>query len=167
MAGFERAPFGGYNTTVTTEVHNHYGPRNDCGPEGVVRTEGSFREASWEITGSEVGASTEFGRWLVQPSLPKGSVITKVFVKVKEAFALGGTTPTILFGTDTSEATNGFVISKAQAEALGTYDVTSTLTGTWSAPLAAKAVVGVALGGTNPTVTSAGRLEVVVQYALV
>lgn len=167
MAGFERSPFGGYNTTVVQDVHNYFGPRTDLGPEGVVKTQGSFNEASWEITGADVGASAESGRWLVQPTLPAGAIITNVFLKVKEAFVLGGTSPTILFGTDTSEATNGFVISEARAEALGTYDITSTLTGTWAAPLAAKTTVGVALGGTSPTVTTAGRLEVIVQYALV
>jgi hypothetical protein len=83
---------------------------------------------------------------------------------VKEAFVIGGTTPAIVIGTEGSEATNGFVISEAQGEATGTYDVSGTLTGTWAAPLAAATTVGIDMSGTSPTVTDAGLAEVVVKY---
>lgn len=170
--GFERSQFGngtlvGSGGNVTQNVHNHYGKRESEGADGVLRTAGSRVEASWEVDATSVGSAAAFDQWLVQPKIPAGASIETVFVKVKEAFALGGTTPTILFGTDGSEVTNGFVISEAQAEATGTYDVTSTLTGTWDAPLAAETTVGVALGGTSPTVGTAGLLEVVVTYVVV
>jgi hypothetical protein len=99
--------------------------------------------------------------------LPAGAVVKNVYVEVQEAFVLGGTTPTILLGTDTSEVTNGFVISEAQAEAVATYDVTGTLTGTWAAPLAAETTVGLAMGGTSPTSTTAGKAKVIVEYVSV
>ncbi|NOQ73238.1 MAG: hypothetical protein GQ574_14620 [Crocinitomix sp.] len=77
---------------------------------------------------------------------------------------LGGTTPVIDIGTESTEATNGFTITEAQAEAVGMYDLTSALAGTWAAGLAADTTVGLLLGGTSPTVTSAGKAKIVIRY---
>ena len=97
--------------------------------------------------------------------LPAGSLPTLAYIDVSEVFVMGGTSPTILVGTSGSEATNGCVISEAIAEAVGTVDITSTLTGTWDASLAAATTVGVTMGGTSPTATStAGKARLVVQY---
>lgn len=108
--------------------------------------------------------SDDFGN--VAGTIPAGSVIRQVLVEVVEAFALGGTTPTFLIGTDGSEVTNGLVISEAQAEAVATYDVTATLTGTWDALLAAETTIGVALGGGSPTVTAVGHIVLKISYDL-
>lgn len=164
---YERARFGDGVTNVTQDVHTHFGPRKSQGADGVVKTEGSRYEASWEVTGRDVGKTTEFERWLVQPVIPAGAVIESVYAKVKEAFDLGGTTPVIQFGTSGSVDTNGFVVDETTAETEGTYDLTSTLVGTWAAPLAAETKVDVALDGTTPTVTDAGVIEVVVTYIVV
>lgn len=51
---------------------------------------------------------------------------------------------------------------EAQAEAVGT--VKPTLNGTWANPLAAETTVGIALGGTSPTVTEAGRVDILIEY---
>ena len=159
--GFETSPFGDQSTNVTTNVSNHYGPRKSEGAIGEVKTEGVVRELSIEFTGETVSAAA-FD--LLAPKLPAGSHIEDVYLKVSEAFVLGGTTPAIEIGTEGSEETNGVTITEAQAEATGTYDITAALAGTWASPLAAETTVGIALSGTTPTVTTAGKAEVVIRY---
>ena len=166
--GFEASKFGDGSATgegnVTTQVHNHYGERVSEGVVGVVKTQGNTYQASVEFTGTDVG-NAAFP--LLAPIIPVGAVITGVVAKVKEAFALGGTSPTIEFGTEGSEATNGFTITEAQAEAVATYNLFSAVSGTWAAPLAAATTVGLAQAGTSPTVTDAGLMEVIVTYTVV
>jgi len=153
----------GSGGNVVQNVHNTYADRKSGETIGVFKTEGGENQVSINITGEELlrGGTDEF---LVPIVLPLGAVITQVYVQVKEAFVLTGTTPTILIGTQGSEVTNGFVISEAQAEAIGTYDVTATKTGTWAAPVAAAITVGVALGGTTPVVTNVGKMDILFKY---
>lgn len=164
---FERSPFGDGSASgagnVTTAVNNHYGPRETGKTAGVTRTAGFMKELTMDIDGTMVG-NEAFA--LLAPKIPAGSRIEDVFVEVTEAFVLGGTSPVIEVGTEGSEATNGFTITEAQAEAVGVYDLTSALSGTWSAAtgLAAETTVGIDLAGTSPTVTAAGKLRVVVRY---
>ena len=166
--GFEASKFGDGSASgagnVTTQVHNQFGPRESKQAQGRVGTEGVMNEISIEFNGTDVGNAAYP---LLVPYIPAGAVIEDVYLKVKEAFVLGGTSPTIEVGTETSEATNGFTITEAQAEAVGTYDLTGALSGTWAAPLAAQTTIGLAQAGTSPTVTSAGLAEVVIRYAKV
>lgn len=152
----------GYESKTGLNVHNHYGARNVGGATGVYRTEGSENELTIVITGETLNSTFE-----LPVDIPAGAVVTKASAHVTEAFVLGGTTPTILFGTKDSEVTNGGVIAEASAEATGYYDLTSTLAGTWDAEaaFAAKTSVGIALGGTTPTAdATVGRAVVVVKY---
>ena len=166
--GFEQSQFGDGSASgsgnVTTTVNNHYGTRTSEGAVGRVKTEGVINQLSIEFDGTAVGNAAYP---LLAPDLPAGAVIERVWFKVKEAFVLGGTSPTIEVGTEGSEATNGFTITEAQAEAVGTYDLTGALSGTWASPLAAATTVGLAQAGTSPTVTDAGLAEVVIEYAVV
>lgn len=148
---------------VTQVVHNHYGPRNVGKTVGIINTEGAQNEVVIDLDAEMVAAA---GYPLMAPILPAGSRVTKVFMEVSEVFALGGTTPAIEIGTEGSEATNGFTITEAQAEALGVYDLTAALSGTWSATtgLLAATTLGIALSGTSPTVTAAGKARLVIQY---
>lgn len=162
---FERARFGDGSASgagnVTTAVNTHFNEREVGKTVGVTQSAGFVRELTLDIDAAMV---SDAGYALLAPKIPAGAVIEDAYVVVSEAFALGGTSPTILVGTEGSEVTNGLVISEAQAEAAGTYDVTGTLTGTWAAGLAAETTLGLALGGTSPTVTTAGKLRVVVRY---
>lgn len=100
-------------------------------------------------------------------SLPAGVTIREVIAEVTEAFALGGTTPTINVGVSGSVATNRAAqLSEAQAEATGVYNLTSSAAGTLAAntPLASASTVTIALGGTSPTVTAVGRAVIYVKY---
>lgn len=168
MGLYETSKFGngvlvGSGGNVVSNVHNQFGSRDSGQTVGSFKTEGAEEHLSFNVTGEMLqrGGTDEI---LVPLVIPGGFVFTSVYVRTLEAFVLGGTTPTILIGTQGSEVTNGFVISEAQAETPGTYDVTATKVGTWAAPINVGTTVGIALGGTLPTVTAAGKLEVIVKY---
>lgn len=154
---------GGNVTTTKGTPHNNYGTRDGFGADGRYKTEGVDTQLALEFTGADINAGTT---QLIAAIIPKNALITRVIARVKQAFVLGGTTPTILIGTLSSESTNGVSISAAQSAALA---MTGPLTqnGTWAAttPLAAATTVSVVLGGTSPTVTSAGRVEVIIYYS--
>ena len=163
---YKTTPFGdGVSTTIVETVSNHFGPRTTGGSVGIYDTDGATREMVIDLDAAMVSAA-DF-KLKTPVKLPAGAIVGNVFLKVKTAFALGGTTPTILIGTDGSEVTNGFVISEARAEAVGTYSLTSTKTGTWANPLAAATTLGIALGGTSPTVGTAGKAKLVIEYVVV
>lgn len=164
---YERSPFGdnvaeGSGGNVASFTSNHYGPRDVTGARGKAKTLGFEQELVLSFSGQDV--SDEAFELEFVNKLPAGALVQKVLVKVDEALALGGTSPLISIGTSGSEATNGFDISEAQAEAAGTYDVTSTLAGTWAAVLAAETEIGLALGGTSPTSADQGKISVVISY---
>lgn len=163
--GYEQSKFGDGSASgsgnVTTAVNNHYGSRDTGKTVGTLFTNGVERELVLDIDGDMVGNAAYA---LLAPKLPAGATVLEAYAEVTEAFVLGGTTPTINVGTEGSEGTNGVEISEAQAEAVGTYDITSTVAGTWANPLAAETTVGLAMDGTSPTVTSAGKMRVVVRY---
>lgn len=141
-----------------------YGTRTALeGLAGHIKTEGAKKELVIEFAGTNIND----GVMDSVETLPANCIVTAAYADVNEVVALGGTTPTILVGTNGSEVTNGLVISEAQAEAANVYDVTSTLTGTWAAGLTADTSVSVALGGTSPTITNDGRIKIVVEYVTV
>ncbi len=110
------------------------------------------------------GSDFSSGSYNTRATLPAGSTFVEAIAEVTEAFVLGGTSPTIAVGTDGSEETNnGIELAEASAEATGTY-YNATGAGTWANPLAADTDIGVALGGTTPTVTDAGEAKVVIRY---
>lgn len=164
---YEQSQFGDGSTAgngnVLSTVNNHYGPRSTGKTQGSQRVSGLVRELTFDVDASMVSAEA-FP--LIAPVIPGGSRIEDVFVEVTEVFALGGTSPVIEIGTEGSEATNGFTITEAQAEAAGVYDLTAALAGTWAAAtgLAADTTIGIDLAGTSPTVTTAGKAVVVIRY---
>jgi hypothetical protein len=140
----------------------------------VTKQPGSERELRFVIDGERFVS----GVYQVENGhlLPVGAVPLYAHVQVTEVFVLGGTTPTIQFGSTNSTAgvpnapaiASGSAavlgsLAEASAEAIGTYTLTVTAT-----PLTAATSgnVQVTLGGTSPTVTSAGRAEVVIGYRL-
>lgn len=166
--GYENSQFGyagGATTADSYGVHNHYGPREVSKSQGVMKTEGAMNELVIDLDGEMLNAA---GFALLAPVIPAGSRIEDVFVEVTEVFALSADSGnvTIEIGTETSEATNGVSITEAQAEALGTYDATSGLAGTWagSVGLAADTTLGIALSGDVPVATNAGKARVVIRY---
>lgn len=148
---------------VINGVKNYFGPKGRHeASQGVLNTDGMVKEGVVVFTGENYGK--------VAFSLPAGAAIVgKPLVEITEAFALGGTTPTINIGVSGSHGTNYLAeISEAQAEAVGTY-ASAAPAGTLAvdAPLAAAANIVVALDGTSPTITSAGQCKVVFQYRVI
>lgn len=161
---FETSKFGyagGATTVGNPSVSNHYGQRKVRASQGVTKTTGFTNELVMDLDGTLVGAEAFE---LLAPVIPAGAIIEDAYLEVTEAFVLGGTSPAVEVGTEGSEATNGVTLTEAQLEAVGTYDVTSALAGTWTAGLAAATTVGIALSGTSPTVTDAGKARLVVNY---
>jgi hypothetical protein len=156
---------GGNVNNLDGDPHARFGQSLLGEQLGVNHSDNAVTEITATITGVQLTRDVSTNdAFLTQLKIPVGAVITRVIVQVKTAFNLGGTTPTILIGTEGSEVTNGFPISEAQAEAVGTYDLTAVRTGTWNAPIATALTVGVALGGTTPTVTTAGKMDVIISY---
>lgn len=146
-------------------AYNHYGQRGLQDGKvsgGSLPKYGGEGEAVVYVTGKDFADGDSFSTRLV---LPKGAFISEVFAETEEAFALGGTTPTIDVGVAGTEGTNTAVsISESDAETAGTLTGNSTPAGTLGSPLTADTAIGVALGGTSPTATSAGRIKVVIRY---
>jgi hypothetical protein len=170
---FEKSKFGngvavgsgGNVNNQDGDPHNRYNQSLLGEQIGVNHSDNAITEITATITGVQLVRDVATNdAFLTQFKIPVGALITRVVVQVKTAFVLGGTTPTILIGTEGSEVTNGFPISQAQAQAVGTYDLTAARTGTWNAPIATALTVGIALGGTTPTVTAAGKMDVIVSY---
>lgn len=147
-------------------VNNHYNARglqDGLLAGGKLAVDGSVDEIVIYVKGSDFGTGTDFVP-AGAPVLPAGAIVREVVAEVTEAFVLGGTTPTINVGTVSTEGTNYSIeLSEAEAEAIATYD--GTPAGTHAAPLAADALLGVALDGTTPTVTAAGDMKVVIRYS--
>lgn len=123
---------------------------------------GSDKELVFELRGSDFSSGTYTGPTL---AVKAGLTVRTVTAEVTEAFNLGGTTPVINVGVSGSEGTNRFAqISEANAEAVGTYAITPAGTLAANTPLAADSTISVALGGTSPTVTSAGKIRIAVKY---
>lgn len=153
----------GFESNTGLGVSSHYGPRgtqDGVAGGGDLPGNGAVKEAIIYIKGSDFTS----GAFDTRYTIPAGSKFLQATCEVTEAFALGGTTPTINVGTNSSEGTNyGIELSEANAEATGTY-FNATGAGTWANPLAADTVIGVALDGTSPTVTTAGKAKVVIRY---
>ena len=131
-------------------VFSSYGKRSTGGTVGSETTDGSTRDYSIAFTGESLNSG-----FLPPVVIPKGAKLKGAVLRVDEAFSLGGTSPTVIFG-GTAPATNGIVLSKTELEAIGTKTPSSTGTGTWATTSATAAAEKVtkALGGTSPTVDS-------------
>lgn len=146
-------------------LRTHYG-RRLTGEEanfGVYAGDaGADKYMEIHLRGSDFTSGTYTGP---TAAVKAGFTVREVIVETLEAFNLGGTSPVLNVGVSGSEGTNRIAqISEAQAEALGTYAITPAGTLAANTPLAADQTLNVTLAGTTPTITSAGRLRVVVRY---
>lgn len=142
----------------------HFGTRQsgDEANFGTYGDVGTQKELVFEIKGSDFTSGVYTGPTI---SVPAGFVHRGGVAQVFEAFVLGGTTPTINVGVSGSETTNRMAqLSEAQAEATGTYNMAGAGTLAANTPLASAATITIALGGTTPTITSAGKVRITVKY---
>lgn len=146
--------------TAGLGVYNVYGPRKTAeGRSGQINTAGVVKELELDFRGDNYS--------LVSATLPAGAKVIECVADILEAFALGGTSPTLNIGTSGSAGTNyGIEISEAQAEAVNTVVYDNTAAGTWQSVLAADTTVVVGTDGTTPTVGTGGRAKVVIRYVI-
>lgn len=143
-------------------VFNNYGKRDTGNAVGLEQgTDSGFR-LSVNLTGQMLNDG------FVPPVVvPKGALFRSATLRVDEAFALGGTTPTIRIGAAGSVATNGVVITEAQAETVGTKALAAGA-GQWAfdstTGTTAAAKVAIDMGGTNPTSTNGGKAVLVLEF---
>lgn len=153
-----------YSNTSGLNVFNQYGVRDTGGSVGKMDHDGVEASVAFSFTGRSLNEG------FVPPVvIPKGARFTRAFLRVDEAFALGGTTPTLRVGAAGSIATNGFVVTEAELEAVGTKAPASTGAGTWATNSAtgttAAAKIAFDLGGTTPTVDAAlGKATLILFY---
>jgi hypothetical protein len=140
-------------------VSQVFGPAFTGGDVGVVKTEGQKNEYEIHLTG-EVLAT----RILSPVVIPAGSVVTKAYVRVTQAFNLAASS-VVRVGTKGSEAANGVALTEAQLEAVGYVDVTAALAGTYDneAVLAANSTLGVAFSAGSVTDRNVGRATLVIE----
>lgn len=137
-----------------------FGPNQaDFSSIGEHKTLGVDKEIRFILDGEKFSSGTY--QFDASQVVPTGSVPLYAHARVTEVFALGGTSPTIQIG-DAGSATRFGSLSEANAEALGTYTLSVTAT-----PLTADQTIVVSLGGTTPTVTTAGKVAVTIGYRLV
>lgn len=142
----------------------HFGTRRsgDEANFGTYGDVGTQKELVFEVKGTDFASNVYTGPTI---TLKAGFVWRSGVAEVLEAFALGGTTPTLNVGVSGSEATNRAAqLSEAQAEAAGVYNMAGAGTLAANTPLAADATLSIALGGTSPTVTTAGKVRITVKY---
>lgn len=153
-----------YSNASGLGVYNQYGVRNTGGAVGKMDHDGVETAVAFSFTGQSLNDG------FVPPVvIPKGARFTRAFLRVDEAFDLGGTSPTLRVGAAGSVATNGFVVTEAELENVGTKAPASAGAGTWSTTsttgTTAAAKFAFDLGGTTPTVSSSvGKATLVLYY---
>lgn len=155
-----------FENTAGINVSNYYGPRDTGGSVGVESTTESIGELNVELT----DATLQAGIGINGPKFKAlaGMRITRVFLRVDEAFTFTGTTPGVVVG-GAAPATNGFALTAAELGTVGTKIPASVGTGTWAfastTGFTATENVTSALTGTTPAVTQgAGRATLVFEY---
>lgn len=145
-------------------VTNVYGPRGRSDTQGgQYKTEGAVKFLVIEFAGDNLLQQRAI--------LPAGAVVSgNATIEILEPFVLGGTSPVINVGVLTTEGTNRLgQLTQAQAQSAAgtTVSVASAGTLALNTPLTAGVTIAVALGGTTPTVTAAGRAKLAIPYTVV
>jgi len=157
-----------YENKAGLNVNNHYGARDTGGAVGQETRDGSTVVVRVDLTGQSVNDA--ISGFMPPVYVPKGARFLRATLRVDEVFVVTGTNPVVEVGADGSEATNGVTLTEAQLEALGTYDVSSALSGTWATNAAtgtaAAAKIDIVLGGTDtPAVAkTSGKGTLVLEY---
>ncbi len=152
-------------------VANHYGTRDTGGTVGVERSTGSIHQLSLELTGNSLISAQDNSGVLPGAKfvLPAGALILRYRLRVDEAFAIAGTSPTVRIGSQASISTNGVVLTEAEMENVGTKTPASGGAGTWatssSTGLTAAANVAIDFGGSDVVITpNTGQATLIVEY---
>lgn len=153
-----------YENSAGLGVFNQFGARETGGAVGVETSDNSVHFLTVNLTGEMLN-----GTFLPPVVVPKGALFRSAVLRVDEAFVVGGTSPTVRIGAAGSVGTNGFVLTEAELENVGTKVPASAGAGTWSTTsttgTTAAAKVAFDLGGTSPTVTSGvGKATLILEF---
>jgi hypothetical protein len=157
----------GFENKAGLGVNNQYGVRETGGSVGIEHAYGSKVTLKIDLTGQSIAdAVAGFMPPLV---VPKGALFRSAVLRVDEAFAVSGTSPTVRIGAAGSIGTNGIVLTEAELEAVGTKVPASAGAGTWSQTSStgttAAAKVALDLGGTSPVVaTTSGKATLILEF---
>jgi hypothetical protein len=113
-----------YENTAGLGVHNQYGARNTGGAAGTEHTKDSTWQLTVDLTGEMLNSTFNLPQYM-----PRGALVKSAILRVDEAFVVS-TSGTVAIG-GTAPGTNGFVLTEAQLEAVGTKSVLATAVGTW------------------------------------
>lgn len=159
----------GYENKAGLNVNNHYGVRKTGGAVGLEHGEGSTFVLRIDLTGQSIADAV--AGFMPPVVIPKYARFTKRSLQVDEVFVVTGTTPTLLIGAAGSVATNGFIITEAELEALGNKILTNDGEGTWDIASAtgttAAAKVAMALEGDTAIATTQGKATLTLEYTCV
>lgn len=148
-----------YENTAGLGVNNQYGTRNTGGAAGSEHTQDSTWQVSLDLTGEMLNSS------FVPPMvIPRGAKMLRAFLRVDEAFVVS-TSGTVAIG-GTAPGTNGFVLTEAQLEAVGTKDVSATGVGTWAtaSTTGATAAEKIAKAITGTVGATSGKGTLIIEY---
>ena len=153
-----------YENKAGLGVFNQYGPRETGGSIGLEHGENSTHVLNITLTPEFL--NTGFVPPVV---IPKGALFRSAILRVDEAFTLTGTTPGVAYGAAGAETANGFAITQAELQAVGTKVLASAGTGTFATNSATGVTAAVKLGkvltGTTPAVTgTAGKAVLTLTY---
>jgi hypothetical protein len=151
-----------FENTAGLNVNNHYGVRDTGGSVGVEQSKDSLVKLSVQLTGASLNDD-----FIPPVYLKKGYLFKEAVLRVDEAFALTGTTPTVLAGLG-DLSTNYISLSKAELEAIGTKVPASTGAGTLAynsaTGVTANAALAIGLGGTTPAANATKGKATLVLY---
>ncbi len=149
----------GYESNTGLGVFNQYGPRDTGGAIGAERSSNSVQTMSIDLTGDMLNST-----YMPAVYVPKGAKIVKGTLRVDEAFVVSAAGTVAIGGT--APGTNGFVLTEAQLEAVGTKDVSSVAIGTWatSSAVGTSASQRVAKAITGTVTAGSGKGTLIVEY---
>jgi hypothetical protein len=149
-----------YENKAGLNVHNHYGPRKSGGAVGVERSQDSTHQLAVNIT-----ADSLKGSFIPPIVIPKGAQFLRYILTVNEAFAITGTTPAVLVGRATAEATDGISLSAAELGAVGVKKPASSGTGQWAVNASTTAAQSLGVSLTAGAVVGAtGNATLIAEY---
>ena len=157
----------GFENKAGLGVNNQYGARDTGGAVGLEHSYGSKWFVDIDLTGQSIADA--IAGFIPPVVIPKGALFKAATLRVDEAFTTGGTSPVVNIGAVAAPGTNGITVTGAELGTVGTKVPASTGNGTWAQSsttgTASASKIGIALGGTSPTVTAGvGKASLILEY---
>jgi hypothetical protein len=159
----------GYDNGSALGVYNHYGVRTTGGAVGQERLTNTTYIVRIDLTGQSIADAV--AGFMPPVYIPKYANFVSAMLQVDEAFVVTGTTPTLLVGAAGSVATDGFIITEAELEAVGLKALANDGEGTWdvahASGTAAAAKIAMELEGDAAVAATSGKGTLILEYQCV